>query len=201
MMTFLLGLLLLPTLIVIATPRPTYAEGLLNGVGCLVRSLLDVNCSSQPTSPPANPTTSPPQSTPSSTPAQAQSSPSSPPTSTPTSSSSASVRSQSLAINPTLSAPIADVQPVTPIGSSSGTQFTTNAAYAVPKIGSSLLQPPYDTGNTAPIQATDQGWRILGALWYWWLTAIVGLVGSTMILIARTRAPQLALHKRSSLLK
>jgi|GEM_PF-3168461 len=194
MMTFLLGLLLLPTIIVIATPRPTYAEGLLNKVGCLVGSLLDVNCTNSSGSSPSSKTnpTPPPSSSPSS-PSGASS--------TPTSTSSTTAKQPLLTANPTLNTPIPDAQTLAPLSPPPSAHFATTTANVVPKIGGSLLRPPYDTAAAAPIQATDQGWKVLGVLWYWWLTAIVGLVGSTMVLIARAQAASATLHKRSSLLK
>jgi hypothetical protein len=152
MMTFLLGLLLLPTMIVIATPRPTYAEGLLNKVGCLVGSVLDVNCATPRKDQPDN--TAPPPS-------------SSPPAPAP-------ATSQPIAIEPTLQAPLADAPPIAPASAPTSAVLGASVAYAVPTTSNLLRQPASGTGTGVPIEATGQGWRLFGILWYWWLIGALG---------------------------
>jgi hypothetical protein len=152
MMTFLLGLLLLPTMIVIATPRPTYAEGLLNKVGCLVGSLLDVNCAPPRKDQPDNTATPPASSPPAPAPAT----------------------SQPIAIEPTLQAPLADAPPIAPASAPTSAVLGASVAYAVPTTSNLLRQPASGTGTGVPIEATGQGWRLFGILWYWWLIGALG---------------------------
>ncbi len=171
MITFLLGLLLIPTLIVIATPRPTYAEGLLYKVGCVVKVLLDANCTNTKTTSPAPAqTTAPPSSTTAAP--------------TPSQSGASSTTQAPITTNPSPTAALPDMTGLVAPPQLAPDSHTPSVAYALPQIRATASPSP--TGAAAQVamalEPTDQGWRILGVLWYWWLLPAAALTAGGIML-------------------
>lgn len=194
MASFLLMTAIVSSLIVIESPGQTNAEGLLNRVVCTVGILLQKTCVTKPVE-----TTVPPQ-TPQPTPAPpsevSQSTPA-PPSGTPT------VQTQ-------------DAQPVAPapeplkleedlvkeLPQVVGPTVTRHANHQYPAhvLMSTYYRPSGGevlgvSRETPYLEATDQGWRFFGLLWYWWIVMATALVGLAYLIRTTVTKPFLSIVK------
>lgn len=200
--TFVLFAFVLSLTITIATPRPTHAEGpLLGKVRCLLETVLLQRCKPIQTPPSVMPTPEPsPQ-----TGGGGSSRPSSPSTNKPTQPDSPKVSQQATPAPPAPASPspntaheegitvpreTTEMSPavkgaVAPHASSASftdadymTFFNTYSQYAT------STQP--QQVSTAPIEASSEGWKVLGVAWYWW--AALGLLGVAIFTSIKSRS-------------
>ena len=167
---FLLGATLVSTFIVIQSPRPTHAEGLLYGVTCVVKGLLSRGCpkTTAPTSPTPTPT-SPSSPTPE-TPA--------PTNSTPQTQVQQPVTTEPIVVDQATLERLESVQPLTTSSAGAATSQGSVTAFAVPTIRSGTNnQGVLGVKTVRALEATEQGWRIFGALWYWWVIIFATVFG------------------------
>jgi len=169
-MVFLLGATFVSSIIVLQNPRPTHAEGFLYRVTCGVGSLLSLECKKTPTTNPTTPTapTSPTQ------PTAPANEPSAPPAPVPPESQPVIVPSEPIAIDNT---PLPPLPQVEPIGAGTASQSVSQGSYVamVPAIRGGN-QAVLGASHAVPFEATERGWRIFGALWYWWITFFAGVL-------------------------
>lgn len=151
--------------------RPTHAEGLLPAVKCLVQTLLLSQCSQ-----PVQTNTAPTQQTQNQVAQPSSSAPSSGTSTQPENSGGAvthsPMASEPVALEtppqitnvPTVTAPTAQL----PHSSDYVAFFNTSSKYASPQGGG---------GGNAFIQASQEGWKVGGLAWYWWIAIIAAITG------------------------
>lgn len=179
--------------VVIQSPRPTHAEGFLYRVTCLVGKHFLKICRDAPTeqppaeqNPPApiQPTSSDPP-TPANTPIQPNPAP-----------ASQQVTAPSVVVTNTsppleLEEPLTTELPVVSLITNDSPplvayQFPSGAlmsVYGGAQNDSSVLGA--DSSETPFLEATPQGWRLMGLLWYWWVL-ILGVVIGAFTFIRKT---------------
>jgi len=169
---FLFAVLIVSTIVVIQSPRQTHAEGLLYTVGCSVVNLLTKVCQkpTTETTAPAPTTTQPATSTQTTTP---QATPSSEPMTT-------QVATEPISEGTPAPLDTSTLQPIHPAAKTTETQ----PMYSYPsRFLMSIGQGSYSsevmrvTTEDSYLQATPQGWRFMGMLWYWWIIIIGVIVG------------------------
>lgn len=176
---FLLAVVIVASVMIIGNPRTTRAEGLLYTVKCTVSGLLGKVCEKKTPNPTAPVT--PVQPAPN-TPEPAQQ-----PATTPT-------------VPPDTSAGVIAPPPTTPIALDEikvedrvlAHTVSTQRAYQYP---SHVVASAYPTGvngektiassvGPAFLEATVDGWRLMGLLWYWWVVIFTALIG--LVVLIRT---------------
>jgi len=161
---------MLPVIIVLLSSRPTQAESLLYNVGCLVRTIVRVDCAPSSTAPaPSQNQTTP--STPSQTsPAAPSNTPAPSPQPLPTTPEPIELEAETLPPLPAMDDP----------ATLSARSLPAPANYSA-SVGPTIrttTNPAAVLGvrQVSTIQATNEGWRILGMAWYWWLLIIAIII-------------------------
>lgn len=147
-------------------------------MGCVVRSLVTTKCPTK-TTPPAEPTTpnNPEPTNPSDQPSQ----PSGGGTSSGggTTNTSGAKAPAPLKIDEKKLTNLPEVKELSPETIEGNAGYTANVLPAIrgyegePRVLGAV--------DMAGIQPTDQGWRIAGVLWYWWLLVLGAVVGSAFL--------------------
>jgi hypothetical protein len=195
--TLLLGGLIVAFASPVVLARPTHAEGLLPTVRCLVQTLLLSGCPQPVTVSPSSPQTpaeqpaSQPQGGTVSEPSSSASSSAAPaPQAASSSTTQPAAPLQAVPSVETLDSP-RDIKalPVTPTHPTQNPKsydyvafFNTSSPYAASQVKGD---------STAFIQPTQEGWKVAGLAWYWWLTIIGAITGGAALvrrLIARRGA-------------
>ena len=181
--TFLLSGLIVAFISPVAFAKPTHAEGLLPTVRCLVQTVLLTGCPKPIPTDTSSPVVSPTQ--PSAPTQTTQSTPQSTTGNPPASSSGTrlaspapvgSVEADTLETPQQLQTMPKVTQPTrTPHSFDYVAFFNTSSSYASPKTegdGGGLIVP------------TQEGWKVAGLAWYWWI-AMIGAITGVISLIRR----------------
>lgn len=167
----MLGVPIVSSFIVIQTPRTTRAEGLLYTVTCVVGSLLSHNCPEPVVAEKPKPDPKP----------EPQKQPDDPPASS-TEPPAGSSTTPLLSVNDS-----SHIVPPPPPVSSMSTTPLLGSGSQYPAHVSPLVRSTDDNGQSVlgatratPLEATEQGWKILGVMWYWWTLVLGGLVAAAL---------------------
>ena len=161
--------LALASILITTGSRSTYAESptLLGTVRCAVRTLLWVEC------PATTPSTT--QQAPASTPQPApesQPAPTPATTSAPTKSAPAKVGGEEVAQPDQTIAPYSGIEQISSVAATSP-RIQENEYVAYFNQYSPYAVAGAHDQQTAPIERTNEGWRLLGVAWYWWVAALL----------------------------
>lgn len=172
-MLFLLTVAGTASLMTIHSSRPTQAESVLYTVVCTVGGLLGQECRTVP----ADPTTPAPSPSPSPQPSpQPNQNPSNPP-----GGNSSGNTTQPLELN---QGPLAQVSsgPLTQ-GFSSVNTFpdVTFPSHTLQPFRSGSGVAVLGTASPASLEATPDGWKIVGIQWYWWLISIAAILATAYL--------------------
>lgn len=187
-MMLLLAVCLVSSFAVIQSPRPTHAEGFLYRVTCVVGNYFLKICRDAPTE--QVPAEQPPSSNPS-TPANTPAQPNPAPASQQVTAQSVVVTNTSPPLELEEPEPLTAELPTIPLITDNAPplvayQFPSSAllsVYGGAQNDSSVLGA--DSSETPFLEATPQGWRLMGLLWYWWVL-ILGVVLGAFTFMRKT---------------
>lgn len=178
LVSFLLTALFAASLFVVIDSRAANAESLLGRTKCVLLGLFRQDCSSSTPAPTLLPQQTPAAPSQGGSSSGGASAGSTQPAPAASSSSEPALPPgpllEPLAFNDSLRQPLPArvTHSTTPTGTGKGTLQANVFSIAGGQQNASVLGA---TTEAAPIEATEQGWRIAGIAWYWWAAAGAGL--------------------------
>jgi len=178
---FLFLVLVSASSLVLINSRPSYAESpsLLGTVRCVLRTVLLTECAPSDTPAPLAPTPAPAPSSPS--PAQSPSSgstanASSAQAATSTPAAGAVAGAQDVALPDTALTNYPNIRSLTPASSTGYALNDSNYLAYFNSYSPYALAAGQEAAASGLVEASADGWKILGVAWYWWVVAAALLV-------------------------
>lgn len=174
----MLAIILTSSIITIQSSRPAKAESLLYTVGCVVRSLLSTECATK--TPSSSDPTTPSEPAPTKPSDGSGSSGGSGSTGSGSAKKAGTEAPAPLKIDESKLKKLPEVKEFSSTNGGRGTGYTANV---LPTIRGYEGEPTVlGAVNVAALQPSDQGWKIAGVLWYWWLLVVGVIVGVAFLL-------------------